>query len=104
MCIGNSLEFAVATCPRNWLRHATRISPRDSRDGPTPADLPQRVESLGILEEEQRFGLAIAALLPVVGLHRIAAEMPDKGGRAVAKRVTTVEHAPAYIDVVTGGR
>ena len=68
-----------------------------------PRDLAHDVEALGIFRIEHRLGVAVTALLSVVSLHRVAAEVPDEGGGREAQLVAGVEHAPANVDVVACG-
>src|SRR6185437_4593581 len=68
-----------------------------------PFGLAEQVEAERMLAVDERLGLAVAALLVEISLHRVAAEMPDNGRRAEADRVAGILEAPADVDIVAGG-
>src|SRR5947209_374233 len=65
-----------------------------------PAQMAKTVVFLRPLALQQRFGLAVATLLPPVGADRIAPVVPDHGGGTKAKRPATLLKVPADIDIV----
>src|SRR4029453_1566048 len=64
-------------------------------DAPQPLRLPEQIEAVGMLEEQQRLRGAVAHLLLDVGLHRVAAEVPDYGGGADADPLPVRLQPPA---------
>src|SRR4029077_4277317 len=62
----------------------------------------QDVEAFGIARVEHRLGAPVSALLAVVSLDGVAAEMPDEGRGAEAQPHAGIEDAPAYVDIVAG--
>src|SRR5207245_905151 len=65
-----------------------------------PAQLPDRIVSSRPLVFQQGLGLPVADLLLPELPDRLAAVMPDDGGRRVADESPAVPEPPAHIDVV----
>jgi hypothetical protein len=65
--------------------------------------MPGSVVLLWPLPFQQHLGHGIALLLPPVRANRIAAMVPDHGGRAVAQRPARLPQPPAHVDVVASG-
>src|SRR5262249_24455283 len=91
-CACRAPEYAVAV--------ASGQSPHEARDRSAPANLSERVEVLRIARVQHRLGSAIAALLAVVGLYGIAAEVPHERGRRIAEPEPRLDHSPANVNVI----
>src|SRR2546428_12770767 len=98
------LEEAPAESATVDDRAAQREQRRDAAVNPAaPPRVAQGVEAIGMPEVEQRLGLAVPALLPDVGFHGVAPEVPHHGRGAEPDAVAVILKSPAKIDVVTGG-
>ena len=69
---------------------------------PTPHPAAKRVKVFRVLSNQQRFGFAVAGLLPQVSFHRGAAVMPDKTGRAEPDFPTALLQTPADVHIIAG--
>ncbi len=72
-------------------------------DAAEPTRLPEHIETAWVLEEEQSFSFAVAALLFDIVANGVAAKMPYHGSRAKADLVSFILQSPAEIHIVAGG-
>src|SRR5207247_9133857 len=72
-------------------------------DAAGPAHVPQAVVFLGPLALEHRLRPAVADLLAPVGAQRVAAVVPDHGGRMEAERPAGLLQPPAHIQLLARG-
>src|SRR6266498_5673338 len=67
-----------------------------------PLAIASAVELVGVLEAQQRLGLAVASLLPQVGARVLPAVVPDERARGEGDPVARLLQPPAHVDVVAG--
>src|SRR5215471_15092165 len=74
----------------------------DAVQNSAPLAVAAAIEAIGVLETQERLGLAIAGLLTQIGPRVLTSMMPDECARSESDPISCLLQPPAQIDVVTG--